>query len=93
MRKLFTMYACLVVLAIKGQIYDGIYSYGMDEYIEKSTDLPIVRKVNGGTVFRITYIGNWTNDMKGAFEYACKIWEEQLPQTLPINITATYWRN
>jgi len=26
--------------------------------------------------------------MKGAFEYACKIWEEQLPNTLPINILA-----
>lgn len=26
--------------------------------------------------------------MKGAFEYACKIWEEPLPNTLPINIHA-----
>ena len=26
--------------------------------------------------------------MKGAFEYACKIWEELLPNTLPINIHA-----
>ncbi|MCD8318791.1 MAG: hypothetical protein LUC45_08165 [Paraprevotella sp.] len=26
--------------------------------------------------------------MKGAFEYACKIWEEQLPEALPLNITA-----
>lgn len=26
--------------------------------------------------------------MKGAFEYACKIWEEQIPTALPIRITA-----
>lgn len=25
--------------------------------------------------------------MKGAFEYACKIWEELLPNTLPITFT------
>lgn len=61
-------------------------SYGLDQYIEKCTDIPVVRKINGGTVFKITYEPEalWDNSMKGAFEYACKIWEEQLPNTLPI---------
>ena len=63
-------------------------SYGLEQYIEKCSDLPIVRKINGGTIFKITYEGNWTNEMKGAFEYACKIWEESLPNCLPINIIA-----
>lgn len=65
-------------------------SYGLDQYIEKCTDIPVVRKINGGTVFKITYEPEalWDNSMKGAFEYACKIWEEQLPNTLPINIHA-----
>lgn len=65
-------------------------SYGLDQYIEKCTDIPIIRKINGGTVFKITYEPEeaWTNSMKGAFEYACKIWEEQLPSTLPLNIHA-----
>ena len=65
-------------------------SYGLDQYIEKCTDIPVVRKINGGTVFKITYEPEelWDNSMKGAFEYACKIWEEQLPNNLPINIHA-----
>lgn len=89
MKRIFAACTCLVtVITVQGQSFDDLYSYGMDEYIEKCTDLPVVRKINGGTVFRVTYEGNWTNDMKGAFEYACKIWEEQLPQALPLNITA-----
>ena len=64
------------------------YSYASDEYIEKCINVPVVRKINGGTVFKIKYEGNWSSDMKGAFEYACKLWEENLPNSLPINITA-----
>lgn len=71
-----------------GQNLDEVYSYGFDEYIEKCLDLPVVREISGGTVFRVKYEGNWTNEMKGAFEYACKIWEEQLPTSLPFDITA-----
>ena len=49
--------------------------------------MPIVRQINGGTVFKVTYEPEelWDNSMRGAFEYACKIWEEQLPNSLPIN--------
>ena len=65
-----------------------VESYGSDNYIGTVADLPLVRNINGGTVFNITYEGKWTNEMKGAFEYACKIWEESLPNCLPINITA-----
>lgn len=52
--------------------------------------MPIVRRINGGTVFKVTYEPEelWDNSMRGAFEYACKIWEEQLPNSLPINILA-----
>ena len=52
--------------------------------------MPIVRQINGGTVFKVTYEPEelWDNSMRGAFEYACKIWEEQLPNSLPINILA-----
>lgn len=65
-----------------------VYSYASDEYLDIFHDLPVVREINGGTVIRITYEGDWTNEMKGAFEYACKIWEEKLPAMLPLNITA-----
>ena len=77
-------------LSIHGQSTIEFDSYGLDQYIEKCTDIPILREINGGTVFKITYEPEnaWNNSMKGAFEYACKIWEEQLPNTLPINIQA-----
>lgn len=64
------------------------YSYVLDEYRGNCLDVPTKRKIGGGTKFIVTYEGDWTNDMKGAFEYACKIWEEQIPTAFPIRITA-----
>ena len=64
------------------------YSYVLDEYRGSCLDVPTKRKIGGGTKFIVTYEGDWTNDMKGAFEYACKIWEEQIPTAFPIRITA-----
>ena len=65
-----------------------VYSYLLDEYLEICSDVPALRRIGGGTKFIVTYEGDWTNEMKGAFEYACKIWEEQIPTALPIRITA-----
>lgn len=59
-------------------------SYVSNAYIPKNFDLPIVRKVYGGTKIKVEYEGDWTNEMKGAVEYACKIWEETMPTTLPL---------
>lgn len=47
-----------------------------------------MREIKGGTKFLITYEGEWNNEMKGAFEYACKLWEENLPTMLPLRVTA-----
>lgn len=63
--------------------YDTYYS---DHYAGLLEELNVVRNINGGTVFKIDYEGIWNNQMKGAFEYACKIWEEQLPQSMPIKL-------
>ena len=73
---------------LKAQDIQENISYGFDEYIEKCTNIPTVRNINGGTIFNVTYGDGWTLEMKGAFEYACKIWEENLPTCLPINIKA-----
>lgn len=78
----------LILPELKSQIVVETETYTVDEYIEKCTELPIVREIRGGTKFVVTYEGDWTNEMKNAFEYACKIWEETLPTALPINITA-----
>lgn len=80
----------MLTIASQGQTSTESDSYALDQYIEKRTDVPIVRQINGGTVFKVTYEPEelWDNSMRGAFEYACKIWEEQLPNSLPINILA-----
>ena len=49
----------------------------------------IIREMKGGTVITVDFDGNWNEDMKGAFRYACKIWEENLPTMLPIRIKAS----
>lgn len=69
------------------------YSYSSDRVIKKDLALPIVRTTSGGTKIIVEYDGNWTNEMKGAFEYACKIWEEAMPTTFPIKIKAVLDEN
>lgn len=89
MKKILALAIIFMITAqIRSQIIVESETYTVDEYIEKCTELPIVREIRGGTKFVVTYEGNWTNEMKSAFEYACKIWEETLPTALPINITA-----
>lgn len=90
MKKLSTVFIffTLWVTTTFSQSENVSYSFASNDYIEKCTDIPAVRKIQGGTVFKITYEGKWSNEMQGAFEYACKIWEENLPPCLPINITA-----
>lgn len=51
-------------------------------------DMPDYREVNSGSKLVVKYEGEWPAEMQGAFEYAVKIWEEVLPMTLPIHITA-----
>ena len=49
------------------------------------------RQIVGGTVIKVKYKGiNFSKQAQGAFEYACKIWEEKIPTTLPINITVKF---
>lgn len=91
MKKLsFLLLFLILSIASWGQTSTESDSYALDQFIEKCTDVPVLRQINGGTVFKITYEPEelWDNSMRGAFEYACKIWEEQLPNSLPINICA-----
>lgn len=64
------------------------YSYVSDKVVDKTYGLPAVRSIGGGTKIIVDYQGNWSEDMKGAFEFACKIWEEAMPTTFPIHILA-----
>lgn len=64
-----------------------------DNYVSQAfkgifVDMPDYREVNSGSKLVVKYEGEWPAEMQGAFEYAVKIWEEVLPMTLPIRITA-----
>lgn len=86
-------YYCFLVASLmsfaqpaKCQEYVEDFSYISDEVIRTEFGLPVVRKVYGGTKIIPEFEGNWTNEMKGAFEFACKIWEEAMPTTFPIKL-------
>lgn len=56
-----------------------------------SIALPSNRNVYGGTIINVTYKGSHiSNTIKGAFEYACKLVEENIPTTFPLNITMEF---
>lgn len=59
-----------------------------NEFANFLRDMPDVRILNSGSKILVEYQGEWTEDMRGAFEYAAKIWEENIPMCVPIKITA-----
>lgn len=86
---LLTIFAILCVgIQSHAQTYQESDSYASGSIIPTIQGLPIVREINGGTVFKVQYSGNWSPEMIGAFEYACKIVAEALPPTLPITVKA-----
>ena len=64
---------------------NGVYS--TTETRPAVLEKPASREIMGGTVIRVNF--DETNAIsatqKGAFEYACRIWEENIPTTFPIN--------
>ncbi len=62
------------------------YGFTTDSYLDKFKSLPVVRPINGGTVFKVTYDNTISKEVQGAFEYACKIMSENLPPSLPITV-------
>lgn len=88
MKQLFMMMAMLMIsaLSIKGQEQVEDFSYFSENVVDKKIGLPIVRPIYGGTKIIPTFVGNWTKEMEGAFEYACRIWEEAMPTTFPVKI-------
>ncbi len=85
--KLFLALTLSAVMA-QAQTWDTFSDVASELSADGCFDLPVVRRINGGTVINVTYEGDWTYEMKGAFEYACKIMEEAMPPCVPINVTA-----
>lgn len=87
---LFLFLVMVNTMTLLGQNSNTITS---DNYVSQAfkgifVDMPDYREVNSGSKLVVKYEGEWPAEMQGAFEYAVKIWEEVLPMTLPIRITA-----
>lgn len=70
-----------------------VLSYSSESIIDKKIGLPIVRSIYGGAKIIPEFEGNWPYEMKGAFKFACEIWEEALPTTFPIRVKAIWDEN
>ena len=88
MKKILFMTLCLLSNVCIGQNDVEVESYVSNDVIVKNFGLPVVREVYGGTKIVVDFEGNWSYDMKGAFKYACELWEEAMPTTFPIKILA-----
>ncbi len=84
-----SLFALLATAAVQAQGYTNFYSDISNNLLNQCHGLTAERIVRGGTKIVVDFQGEWTEDMKGAFNYACEIWEETLPTLLPIRITAT----
>lgn len=91
MKRTVLLLGCLLSMGLYAQTSpNGVYS--TTETRPAVLEKPASREIMGGTVIRVNF--DETNAIsatqKGAFEYACRIWEENIPTTFPINITVKF---
>lgn len=91
MKRTVLLLGCLLSMGLYAQTSpNGVYS--TTESRPTVLEKPTSREIMGGTVIRVNF--DETNAIsatqKGAFEYACRIWEENIPTTFPINITVKF---
>lgn len=89
MKKILLFVACLAIhLYGFGQIAVSTTTELSNHTNTCNYGLPVVRPINGGAKILVDYEGDWPYYMKTAFQYACEIWEEVMPTTIPIHISA-----
>ena len=91
MKKLtFILLFFINAILVFSQNPNMVYSISQNAY---SIALPQPRTLYGGTIINVTYAGTgFSKTAQGAFEYACKLVEEQLPTTFPLNIKVEFGR-
>ncbi len=57
-----------------------------DAFANVCIEMPEYREIWSGTKIIVTYDESVPQEMVGAFDYAAKLWEEQMPVTIPITI-------
>lgn len=65
-----------------------ITSYSTISYdnINYHEPLRIVREINGGTIINVDYSDDVPYEMQSAFDHACRLWEEAMPNNMPLYI-------
>ena len=86
MKRFFVLFVvqcfCAVIFAQFGS--KGVYATNRQAVV---LDNDSTRTIYGGTIIIPTYVGSGFNStIRNAFDYACKIWEEQIPTSFPLNI-------
>lgn len=95
MKKLLLLFMLLGLVNHSYAQEDGFetISLGADFFRRENLPKPVVREVIGGTVIQVQYEGDeWEKnlDRKNAFEYACRILEEQLKTAIPIKVKVKF---
>lgn len=68
-------------------------SFGADFFRRETLPKPIVREVISATVIQVQYEGDeWEQNLerKSAFEYACRLLEEQMKTAIPLKVTVKF---
>lgn len=68
-------------------------SFGADFFRRETLPKPIVREVISATVIQVQYKGDeWEQNLerKSAFEYACRLLEEQMKAAIPLKVTVKF---
>ena len=81
----FVLFMQCFCTSIMGQYGSkGVYTTNRQSVV---LDNKTSRNIYGGTVIKPTFFGsNFNPTIRNAFDYACKIWEEQIPTIYPLNI-------
>lgn len=92
-RTLVSAFMLILLTCVNASADTGTYKFMNYGSTEESTEVvsePDTPYLNGGTIFKITYDDNVPFLMKAAFEHACKLWQDYMPQALPITIAVRY---
>ncbi len=93
MKKLLTLLFAFIPLLLTAQNTDGeanaYYGYASDSYNERTDSVMPIRYIDGGTVFIVKYSEDCDFEMQSAFNHACRILEERVPNCPPLTVSVS----
>ena len=88
-----TVLGMMTLLAAMAQDCDvEICNIVSEETTESVQDVPVVRRINGGTVIIPEFDASCPEEIKGPFSYACKILEDYMQPCMPLRVKVSCGR-